>query len=617
MEVATENTFYEIALILGLAIVLGGIGQKLKQPLLIMFLATGILAGPSAIGLISSHEQIELMANMGIALLLFIVGMRLDLHLIKTMGAVALATGVGQIVFTSAIGYVIALAMGMDWLSAAYVAVALTFSSTIIIVKLLSDKKEIDSLHGRIAVGFLIVQDIAAIGALIVLTTLGGAVDEEQSRFISVAMIALKGVLLIGGIFLATKYLVIPLLRRFAQSIELLVLFGVAWAVALGALSDYLEFSKEVGAFLAGISLASTEFRESIGARLTGLRDFLLLFFFIDLGARLEWDTVGAQLGNAFIFSIFVLVGNPIIVLIIMGVLGYRRRTGLLAGLTVAQISEFSLIVAALGLSLGHINAETMGLITLVGVVTICISTYMILYSDTLYRVLSTPLKIFERKNPYKETGGGDQQSDAVYDALLVGVGNYGSGLAEHLLERNKKIIVVDFNPSALDRWKERGVPVIYGDMGDPEFHESLPLGRTRWIVSTVRDVFMNLALLQLLRLRDYNGKIALTAESPQEAKQYRDAGVEAVLSPLRDAVEQAVDSLTQAMDVIPLNMDWPIGFREIRIKSLAAWAGRTLASIPLPTAEGVSVLAVSRVGRVCTTSPARTSAFTPMIGSS
>jgi len=583
---------------LGLAIVMGGIGQKLKQPLLIMFLVTGILAGPSGLGIIASYEQIELMADMGIALLLFIVGMRLDLHLIKTTGAVALATGIGQIVFTSAIGFGMALAMGMDALSAAYVAVALTFSSTIIIVKLLSDKKEIDSLHGRIAVGFLIVQDIAAIGALIALTTLGGAVPEGESRALSIILIGVKGVGLLAGIALATKFVILPLLQRFAKSLELLVLFGVAWAVFLGAASDYLEFSKEVGAFLAGISLASTEYRESIGARLTSLRDFLLLFFFIDLGARLEWETVGAQMGNALIFSIFVLVGNPLIVVIIMGILGYRRRTGLLAGLTVAQISEFSLIVAALGLSLGHINPETMGLITLVGVVTICLSTYMILYSDVLYRYLAGPLKIFERKVPYMETGQ-EPAPDTVYDALLVGVGNYGSGLARHLLERKKKIIAVDFNPSALEVWRARGVPVLYGDMGDPEIHESLPLGRTRWVVSTMRDLTMNITLIRLLRLRDYNGKIAVTAESEDEVKAYRDEGVDAILEPLRDAAEQAVDSLAQAMDVIPLDMDWPIGFREIRIKSLAVWAGRTLASIPLATKEGISVLAVSRAGRV------------------
>ncbi|MDY0377509.1 MAG: cation:proton antiporter, partial [Desulfobacterales bacterium] len=348
------STFVEIAAILGLATLFGIVGQKLRQPLIIMFLATGILAGPSCLGIIQSYDQIELLAHIGIALLLFIVGLKLDLHLIRTTGPVALATGLGQIVFTSIIGFGIALALNMPPLAAAYVSVALTFSSTIIIVKLLSDKKEIDSLHGQIAIGFLIVQDIAAILALVGLTTLGSSVAAEGSPYVPGLMVGAKGLGLLGTIALLMKYVLPRLTRRLAHSLELLTLFAIAWAVLLGAGSELLGFSKEVGAFLAGVSLASTEYRDSIGARLTSLRDFLLLFFFIDLGARLNWTMVGSQVGDSFVFSLFVLIGNPLIVLAIMGFMGYRRRTGFLAGLAVAQISEFSLIVAALGLSLGH-----------------------------------------------------------------------------------------------------------------------------------------------------------------------------------------------------------------------------------------------------------------------
>lgn len=321
------NVFVEIAAILGLATLTGIVGQKLRQPLIIMFLATGILAGPSFLGIIQSYEQIELLAHIGIALLLFIVGLKLDLNLIRTTGPVALATGLGQIVFTTIIGFVIAIVMGMSYLSAAYVSVALTFSSTIIIVKLLSDKKEIDSLHGQIALGFLIVQDIAAILALVALTTLGSSVSGEGLGYLSFLMIGAKGVGLLGGVALLMKYVIPYLTQRLAHSLELLTLFAIAWAVLLGAGSELLGFSKEVGAFLAGVSLASTAFRDSIGARLIGLRDFLLLFFFIDLGARLDLSMVGSQLGAALVFSIFVLVGNPLIVLVIMGVMGYRRRT--------------------------------------------------------------------------------------------------------------------------------------------------------------------------------------------------------------------------------------------------------------------------------------------------
>ena len=592
------NSFVEIAAILGLATLTGIVGQKLRQPLIIMFLATGILAGPSFLSIIHSYEQIELLAHMGIALLLFIVGLKLDLNLIRTTGPVALATGLGQIVFTSLIGFVIALALDMPLLSAAYVSVALTFSSTIIIVKLLSDKKEIDSLHGQIALGFLIVQDIAAILALVTLTTLGSSIAREGPVYLPMLLIGAKGLGMLVIVGLLMRYVIPHLVERLAHSLELLTLFAIAWAVLLGAGSEVLGFSKEVGAFLAGISLASTTYRDSIGARLTGLRDFLLLFFFIDLGARLDLSMMGSQLGTALVFSIFVLVGNPLIVLVIMGLMGYRRRTGFLAGLTVAQISEFSLIVGALGLSIGHITKQTMGLITLVGVVTIFLSTYMILYSYRLYRFLSVPLRIFERRNPYRETAIDTLKKTQEIEVILVGLGNYGTGLGEYLLRREKTILGVDFDPGALDRWRKKGVSVIYGDMADPEMHEHLPLRTAGWVISTVRSKEMNLALIHNLKKDGYAGKVAVTAATDPEAAEYEQAGARLVFRPFKDAMEQAADALTYAMDFLPENIDWPINFREVRIRSDASAAGKIIKEIPL-SAAGVSVLAVSRGGRV------------------
>ena len=594
-----ENSFYEIAIILGLAALLGAIGQKLRQPLVIMFLATGIVAGPAVMGVIENHGQIELLADMGIALLLFIVGMRLDVHLIKTTGPVALATGLGQIVFTSAIGFGIAMAMGMPPLASAYVAVALTFSSTIIIVKLLSDKKEIDSLHGRIALGFLIVQDIAAILALVALTTIGGGMADEDTRLQDIMIMLLQGGVLLAGVAAVARYGLPPLLRRLAQSQEMLVLFAITWSVLLAALSDRMGFSKEVGAFLAGIAIASTEYREAISARLTSLRDFLLLFFFISLGARLEWATVGSQLGASAVFSVFVLVGNPLIVLAIMGFMGYRRRTSFLAGLTVAQISEFSLIVAALGLNLGHISPETMGLITLVGVTTIFASTYMILYSGKLYGFLAKPLQVFERKNPHQELAGGPADQADEYEIVLVGLGNYGSSLAEYMLLRRKKMMGVDFNPNALEIWRARGVPVMYGDMGDPEFIESLPLNRSRWVVSSVRNPEFNQALFRMLQQKEYAGRVALTSANEEEAAVFKQMGADVVLQPLRDAAEQAVDALSSTVEVLPIGIEWPLAFREIRLSPRSACNGQKLADVALPSTAGVSILAISRAGKV------------------
>ena len=593
------NPFQEIAAILFLAAAFGALGLILRQPLIITFLFTGILAGPSFLGIIASYQQIELFAHIGIALLLFIVGLRLDLNLIRTTGPVALATGLGQIVFTSIIGFIIAVALGFSSLSAAYVAVALTFSSTIIIVKLLSDKQELDSLHGRIAIGFLIVQDIAAILALVGLTTFGRGLAAGESTALVLLEIGAKGAGLLLGTGLLMRYVIPPVLHRLARHQELLILFAVSWAVFMGTVSELMGFSKEVGAFIGGVSLASTSYRDAIGARLVSLRDFLLLFFFIDLGSRLEWSAVGAQLGSSVIFSLFVLIGNPLIVMIIMGVMGYRRRTGFLAGLTVAQISEFSLIVGALGVSLGHITPDIMGLITLVGVVTIFASTYMILYSGALYRRISRFLRVFERGVPFRETSCDNPDLLPPGEIILVGLGSYGSSVAEHLLERRKPVLGVDFDPRVLQVWQARDIPVLYGDMADPEIHEQLPLGKARWVVSTVRSPDLNLPLLRMLQHRGFKGKVALTARSEEEAVQYREAGAHLILRPFADAAEQAADNLTDAVQMLPETVDWPIAFREVRLRSGSVFAGCPIRDIPLRSTTGVSILAISRAGHV------------------
>ena len=538
-----SDVFTEIAVLLLLAATIGAIGVRLRQPLIVTFIAVGILVGPSVLGWVSANDQVDLLAKLGIAMLLFVVGLKLDLHIIRAMGPVALATGLGQVIFTSVIGYFIAIALGMNPVTALYVAVALTFSSTIIIVKLLSDKREVDALHGRIAIGFLIVQDIVVVLVMIGLTALGEAGD-AASLGREAAEVLVKGGLFIVAIGLLMRYVLTPLLHQLAKSPELLVLFAIAWAVALGAAGAHLGFSKEVGAFLAGVSLASTPYREAIGARLVSLRDFLLLFFFIDLGAGLELAALGAQLVPAILLSLFVLIGNPLIVMTILGFMGYRKRTGFLAGLTVAQISEFSLILGALGLSLGHIDADTMGLITLVGLITISASTYMILYSHPLFERIAPWLGLFERKRAHREEVGGLAADENGVDIILFGLGRFGSGIAGELQQRGQRVLGVDFDPDLVRRQEGNGYTVRYGDAEDPEFLASLPLGQVSWVLSSVREMPVNLALLHGLRQQGYSGKAAVTAHSLQAADQLQDAGADHVLMPYADAAAEAVDKL-------------------------------------------------------------------------
>ncbi len=545
------DVFTEMAVLLLVAAVIGAIGVRLRQPLIVAFIVVGILVGPSVFGWVSANDQVDLLAKLGIALLLFVVGLKLDLHIIRTMGPVALATGLGQVFFTSVVGYFIAIALGMPPVTALYVAVALTFSSTIIIVKLLSDKREVDTLHGRIAIGFLIVQDIVVVLVMIGLTALGEAADAAALGREAVEVL-IKGGLFIAAIGMLMRYVLTPLLHQLARSRELLVLFAIAWAVALGAAGGYLGFSKEVGAFLAGVSLASTPYREAIGARLVSLRDFLLLFFFIDLGAGLELATLGAQVVPAIILSLFVLIGNPLIVMTILGAMGYRKRTGFLAGLTVAQISEFSLILGALGLSLGHIDADTMGLITLVGLITISSSTYMILYSHLIYERVSPWLDLFERKQAYREEAQDRNTQENGYDVILFGLGRFGTRIARELRQRGHRVLGVDFDPDLVRRQEGHGYAVRYGDAEDPEFLTTLPLRQVRWVLSSLREMSVNLALLHGLRDHGYRGQVAVTAHSFQNIRQLKDAGADRVLIPYADAAAEAVDNLFGASDKPP-----------------------------------------------------------------
>ncbi len=504
------SLFDEFALMLAVSVSVGLLAIRLKQPLIVAFIAVGILLGPAVLGWVEKSYSMELLAEFGIALLLFVVGLRLDLHLIKTMGPVSLATGLGQISFTTFFVFLICMSLGMSVTTAIYIAAAMSFSSTIIIVKLLSDKREIDSLHGRIAIGFLIVQDIMVVIAMIVITAFG-AVGVNTHLGYEVIGVFAKGVFLIALVGVLIKYVLPRVLFHIAASTELLVLFSIAFAVGFAAFSDLIGFSKEVGAFLGGIALASSNYREAIGSRLTSVRDFLLLFFFISLGAQLNISELGSQLPTALLLSIFVLVGNPLIVLTIMGIMGFRRRTGFLSGLAVAQISEFSLILAALGLSLGHIDVETAGLITLVALITIATSTYMIIYSHRLFERLSPLLKAFERSNPFQEERLEISNHEQLPDTIVYGLGRFGKNLALDLSSQGRKVLGIDFDPMVIKKWTSTEVPVYYGDAEDPGFLLSIPLQQVDWVVSTITDKHINKVLINALRSEGYQGKIAIT----------------------------------------------------------------------------------------------------------
>lgn len=550
IDLIAQSAFAEIAVLLILAASVGFVGIAFRQPLIVSFIAVGLLAGPSVFDIVRSDENIELLSHLGIAVLLFLVGVKLDIKLIRSLGAVSLMTGLGQVVFTSIFGFLIGVSLGLDAVTSLYVAVALTFSSTIIIVKLLSDKREIDSLHGQIALGFLIVQDLVVVLAMIVLSAIGVGAGEGHGAK-SIVVVLASGSALIAFVVMFVRYVANPLTEMLARAPELLVVFAIAQAAIFAAIGDSVGLGKEVGGLLAGISLASTPYRETIAARLAPLRDFLLLFFFIGLGAALDLSLLGTHILAAVVFSVFVLVGNPLIVLAIMGVMGYRKRTGFLAGLTVAQISEFSLIFVAMGVTLGHVSPEALGLVTLVGLVTIAVSTYMITYSHELYALFEPLLGVFERKGAPRELGDAPHEGAERYDVLIFGLGRFGTAIGLRLKARDVRVLGIDFNPASVRRWRALGLKTGYGDATDPEFIAHLPLGAVRWIVSTIPTHPPGLShedarttLLQAVRAAGFTGRIALTSHSTADTQHLLESGADLVLQPFQDAADRAIEIL-------------------------------------------------------------------------
>ncbi len=552
-----DTIFHEIAWLLLGAAIIGRVGAALRQPVIVSFIAVGILAAALFESSPETHIQIEFLAELGVALLLFLVGLKLDLRLVTTLGPVALATGLGQVAFTAGVGFLIGLALGLDPVTSLYVAVALTFSSTIIIVKLLTDKRELETLHGRIAIGFLIVQDIVVVIAMVVLSTLGIGGGEGGSAALRIAGVVLALVATLAAIYLFVRYAADRVMAGFAHTPELLVIFAIGWAAAAAAVGDFVGLGKELGGLAAGVALGSTPYREMISARLSSLREFLLLFFFLSVGAMLDLSTIGGDLWAALVFSVFVLIGNPLIVVIIMWWMGYRTRTGFLAGLTVAQISEFSLIFMAMGLTLGHVDGSAVALVTLVGLVTIAMSVYMITYSHELYAWAQPFLARFDRGRAREPAFEGDAEPAA--DVILFGLGRFGTRLYERLVDAGLSVLAVDLDPQVVRRRRAEGFRVRYGDVTEQEFWQDLPIGRASWVVLSVPYGVIRLAetdpksgLLAAVRTHRFQGRIALTARDEVERQQLVEDGVDLVLYPFDDAAQSAAAQIAQLVDPPP-----------------------------------------------------------------
>lgn len=485
-----SNIFIEISIILVLATVIAAVMRILKQPTIIGYILTGIIVSPFFLNLIKSQDTLVVFSQIGVAFLLFIVGLSLNPKVIKEVGKASLITGLGQVIFTSLIGFFIARFLGFELITALYIAVALTFSSTIIIMKLLSDKGDLDKLYGKISIGFLLVQDLIAVFVLIIVSSF----SEPNQALSSILFLLIKGGLIILLLVLTSLYALPKLEFFFAKSQELLFMFSIAWGLGLASLFYLIGLSLEIGALIAGITLSLSPYNNEVSSKMKPLRDFFIVLFFIVLGSQLIFDNFSKFLLPTIIFSLFILIGNPLIVIVLMGMLGYTKKTGLQAGFTVAQISEFSLILIALGVSVGHLTTEILSLVTVIGLVTIIGSTYLIIYSDKIYQPLKKYLSIFERKNIKKE------KRKKVFDIILFGYNRIGFDFVNSFKKLKNKFLVVDYNPEVIADLNKDKIDCEYGDVEDIEFLEQLNLKDIKMAVSTIPDFDTNLLLINTIK---------------------------------------------------------------------------------------------------------------------
>ena len=517
------DVFNQISFVILIVLLVSFVMRLLRQPLIIGYILSGVVVGPYFLGILPGVAAVQTFSEIGIALLLFMVGLHLTPRVIKEVGKISLITGLGQIFFTALIGYFISLALGFAPLTAIYIAVALTFSSTIIILKLLSDKGDLDNLYGKISIGFLLVQDFVAIITLIVISSLSTGGDFWET----VGITFLKGAVLVA-ILTPISTIILPKLQNFfAKSQELLFVFSIALGLGLASLFLYAGLSIEVGALIAGVLLSVSPYNVEISSKIKPLRDFFIISFFLILGAQIAINNIGGLIIPALIFSLLILIGNPLIVMALMGAEGFTKKTGFLAGLTVAQIGEFSLITAALGEKVGHISNDVLSMITLVSLITIGISTYMVLYSGKIFPVLSKSLSVFERKNLREK-----RKINKNVDSILFGYNRIGFGILNSLKSLKRNYLVVDFNPDIIADLKKLRVPSLYGDVDDDSLLRDLPLDKIKIAISTIPDFETNELLIEAIKEKNVEAIVIARAHNIDDAMRLYRGGADYVLTP-------------------------------------------------------------------------------------
>lgn len=517
------DAFSEIGILFVVATIVSLLMRFFKQPLIIGHIITGILVGKFALGIFNDTETFELFSHLGIAFLLFSVGLGLNPKVLKDYGKASVLNTFGQVFLTGAAGVIVCMLLGYGWVTSLYVGIAISFSSTVIVLKILADKGDLDKLYVKVSIGSLLLQDLIAIILLFTIPIITGSSGRGSELVQTLGL----GLLSIVGVFLFSNYIIKYLHPYLTRSQELLFLFANAWAISVSILFSTIGFSLEGGALIAGVALSTLPSAREISARLAPLRDFFIVVFFILLGTTMVVSDFSAILLPAIILSLFVLIINPLIQQIVMGILGYRKKTSFQTGMMAAQISEFSLILIGLGVSLNQVKSEVLSTITLVGIITIFISTYLIYYSDKLYKYVSPFISFFEKKHLKERSIKQD-----VPPIILIGSGRISYDFIQYFRKEEESFTVIEHDPETIDYLKKNDISFQFGDASDPDFLEDMKISESKLIISTVPDLETNIIILSVSKRREKKPTVIVVAHRISNALKLYESGADYVILP-------------------------------------------------------------------------------------
>lgn len=466
--------------------------------------------------------------------MLFTIGLHLSPKAVKELGNSALKLGLWQVVITTILGSTLLMVMGFTLTKAVFLALALSFSSTIVILKLLSDRNEIHQLHGKLSVGLLLIQDVIVSVVLIFLSA-----NQSSGLGVGASLLLLFAKLLGLGIilWLVNHFILQRILRYVAQDQELLFVSSLAWGLGVAVLFHAFNLSLEIGALLAGVILANSFYAEEISSRLLPVRDLFLVLFFFELGLQLTPSALAELWLPVSVISLFVLAWKPLIVMGILRKLNFHPKVSFKTGVSMAQISEFSLIMIALGVSTGIVGQLEQQLVGLVALVTITLSTLAITHLNKLYRYSKAQLDWLIPNSKQRGLGGAKEKPEV----LIFGYHRLGKSFITSLKRQSYVVGVVDYNPDVIEELDEAGVAFHFGDAGDSQFISQLPLEDIKLIITSIPDLESTLLLISQAKQR--NPKITIIVFSWNESwreKLYA-RGADLVLVPHQLAADKVV----------------------------------------------------------------------------